>query len=58
MAELATAAANDGQQNISFLALFLQGKCDACLDLLLESNRYGREGALGWAHVADAHWYM
>eukprot|EP00045_Choanoeca_perplexa_P013710 m.156219 g.156219 ORF g.156219 m.156219 type:complete len:969 (-) comp16435_c0_seq1:82-2988(-) len=39
MAELATAAADDGQQNISFLALFMQGDVNACLDLLLESDR-------------------
>ncbi len=43
MAGVGAAAAAGGKANVAFLAYFLLGRLNDCLDLLLDSNRWGRE---------------
>lgn len=48
MAGVGAAAAAGGKANVAFLAYFLLGRLNDCLDLLLDSNRW----ALGLQHTA------
>ena len=39
MVDVATLAREDGLYNVAFLALFLLGRVEACLDVLVEAGR-------------------